>query len=60
MGTYVEQDAVKVIPMVSDDGGVTWYPKAGDPTVTVVEQDVSRTVRLESADSGVTWTPKEN
>lgn len=30
MAIYSEREGRKVIPLVSADGGATWYPKDGD------------------------------
>ena len=60
MSTYEEGNATRIIPLVSDDAGATWYPKAGDPTdaVDLTQLSFNKKIRLGSADSGVTWTPK--
>lgn len=54
-----EGNVSRVIPLVSDDNGITWYPKGGDPlTARYVEGKAQHQIRLISADSGITWTPK--
>lgn len=55
MGSYREQDAIRIILMKSDDGGTTWYP-VGDPQAKGVrEGDCERQIFLRSTDSGTTW-----
>jgi hypothetical protein len=58
MSDYTERDAVRAIVLISDDGGLTWYPRDGDPAdAAPLEPFVLRVIRLESADAGTTWTP---
>lgn len=56
MNVYEERDAIRVIPLVSDDGGVTWYPKGGSPTAAVPANHAVK-LRLLSNDVGLTWIP---
>lgn len=55
MGSYREQDAIRVILMKSDDG-INWYPVGTSaPAKGVREGDCERHIWLSSADSGTTW-----
>jgi hypothetical protein len=56
MSVYEERDAIRIIVLVSDDSGVTWYPRGGDPAHASEERDNDRIIKLRSADAGVTWT----
>lgn len=57
MAVYTEHDGIRVIPLVSDDGGLTWYPKGGDPT-KAAPADALINLPLSSSDAGATWSPK--
>ena len=55
MGSYREQDAIRVILMKSDDG-INWYPVGTSaPAKGVREGDCERHIWLSSADGGTTW-----
>jgi len=56
VNTYGERDAFKAIVMVSDDGGLTWYPRGGNAALAApMSTQVSVMTTLESSDAGVTW-----
>lgn len=60
MNTYSEGDCEKVLVLISDDNGVTWYPRHGNPLLAApLDSQVDKRGHCESADAGVTWTVKQ-
>lgn len=59
MGTHVEGDLSKVLVYISDDAGLTWYPRHGNPALAEpLGTQVAQWAMCESADAGTTWTAK--